>query len=194
MITDIEELENLDASEICPRRLNGKEVLTLQRGENFIFSDADGTAELSGRDYEFREPTLRREQPVRSEDLSGETQGESGESQNQQMMLKPAKTSRRVQLCPFWLKPFFTRNVERMLSSSVPSFFSTRCHIFPSVPLPFFFRPCLSFVCAGFAIVCDVMLRCRQWASITSQRRQNVRRTCTRTSCCQVGHEHLDRK
>ena len=81
MITDIEELENLDASEICPRRLNGKEVLTPQRGENFIFSDADGTAESSGRDYEFREPTPRREQPVRSEDLSGETQGESGESQ-----------------------------------------------------------------------------------------------------------------
>ena len=56
-------------------------MLTPQRGENFIFSDADGTAESSGRDYEFREPTPRREQPVRSEDLSGETQGESGESQ-----------------------------------------------------------------------------------------------------------------
>ena len=35
----------------------------------------------SGRDYEFRVPTQRREQPVRSEDLSGEIQGESGESQ-----------------------------------------------------------------------------------------------------------------
>ena len=32
-------------------------------------------------DYEFREPTERREQPVASEDLSGEFQGESGESQ-----------------------------------------------------------------------------------------------------------------
>ena len=52
--------------------------LSPQRGENFIFSDADGTAELSGRDYEFRQPTPRREQLVRSEDLSGETQGESG--------------------------------------------------------------------------------------------------------------------
>ena len=40
-----------------------------------------GTAKISGRDYEFREPTLRREQLVRSEDLSGEIQGESEESQ-----------------------------------------------------------------------------------------------------------------
>ena len=33
------------------------------------------------RDYEFRVPTLRREQRARSEDLSGEIHGESGESQ-----------------------------------------------------------------------------------------------------------------
>ena len=39
-------------------------------------SCADGTANLSGRYYDFREPTLRREQTVRSEDFSGELQGE----------------------------------------------------------------------------------------------------------------------
>ena len=42
---------------------------------------AHGTAKLSGGDYEFRESTLRREPAVRSEDLNGEIQGESGESQ-----------------------------------------------------------------------------------------------------------------
>ena len=42
---------------------------------------ADGTAKLSGRAFEFREPTPRREQLVRSEDFSWELQGESGESQ-----------------------------------------------------------------------------------------------------------------
>ena len=42
---------------------------------------ADGTAKLSGRDYEFRVPTLRRERAVRSENLSWELQGESGVSQ-----------------------------------------------------------------------------------------------------------------
>ena len=48
---------------------------------NSLFPIADGTAKLSGRDHEFRESTLRWEPTVRSEDLSGEIQGESGESQ-----------------------------------------------------------------------------------------------------------------
>ena len=72
---------------------------------------------------------------------------ESLNRQNQQMTLKPAKTSRRVQLCPFWLKPFFTRNVERMLFSSVPSFAFFFPHVAMFVPsLPLFF-PSLSFLC-----------------------------------------------
>ena len=77
LVADIEELENMDASEIHPRRINAKEVLTPRRREYFIFPIADGSAKLSGRDHEFREPTLRREQPVWSEDLSGELQGET---------------------------------------------------------------------------------------------------------------------
>ena len=40
---------------------------------------ADGTAKLSERDKEFREPTLRQEPTVRSEDFSRELQSESGE-------------------------------------------------------------------------------------------------------------------
>ena len=63
---------------IHPRRINAKEVLRPQRREDFIFPIADGTAKLSGRDHEFREPSLRREQPVGSEDLSGELDGERG--------------------------------------------------------------------------------------------------------------------
>ena len=66
----------MDASEIYPRTISAKEVLTPQRWEEFIFRVADGTAKLSERDHEFREPTLRWEQPVGSEDLSGELQGE----------------------------------------------------------------------------------------------------------------------
>ena len=56
-------------------------MLIRQKGDEFIFPFADGTANVSGRDYEFREPTLSREPTVRSEDLSGEIQGELGESQ-----------------------------------------------------------------------------------------------------------------
>ena len=75
-MADIEELEMVDASEIHPRRINAKEVLTPQKGDKFIFPIADGTPKLLGRDHEFREPTVRQQQPVESEDLSGELQGE----------------------------------------------------------------------------------------------------------------------
>ena len=51
------------------------------KGEDFVFPIIDTTAKLSGRDHEFREPTLRQEQPVGSEDLSGELQGEPEEPQ-----------------------------------------------------------------------------------------------------------------
>ena len=65
MVADMEELENLDASQIHPRRVIATEVPV-----------ADGTAKLFGRDHEFRAPTLRREQPVRSEDLRAEARND----------------------------------------------------------------------------------------------------------------------
>ena len=37
---------------------------------------ADGSATLSGRDYEFQEPTLRQESAVKRENLSGESHGD----------------------------------------------------------------------------------------------------------------------
>ena len=73
----------MDASEIYPRRNSAKEVLTPQRREEFIFTIADGTAKLSGKDNEFREPIPRLEQTVGSEDFSGELQGEPEGPQNQ---------------------------------------------------------------------------------------------------------------
>ena len=76
MVADIEELENLDVSEIHPRRLNAKGVLTPQRGGHFTFPAAGGKEKMFGRDHEFREPTRRREQPVSCEGLREELQGE----------------------------------------------------------------------------------------------------------------------
>ena len=76
LVADIEELKNMDASEIHPRRINAKEVLSSQRSEYFIFPIADGTAKWSGKDHDFRQPTQRLEQTVRSEDFSRELQGE----------------------------------------------------------------------------------------------------------------------
>ena len=43
-----------------PRRIKAKEVSIRQKDGEFILPLADGTATLSGRDYEFRESTLRR--------------------------------------------------------------------------------------------------------------------------------------
>ena len=43
MVANIEELEEMDASELHARRLNGKETSTPMKGENFIFPIADGT-------------------------------------------------------------------------------------------------------------------------------------------------------
>ena len=53
LIAEIEELEKLGASETYPRRLNAKEVLITEKDGNFVFLVADGSAKLSGRDYEF---------------------------------------------------------------------------------------------------------------------------------------------
>ena len=71
----------MDASEIHPRRLNAKDVLIPHTNGEFVFPLADGSAKLSGRDYEFQEPTLRRESTVRRENLSGECHGDREESQ-----------------------------------------------------------------------------------------------------------------
>ena len=51
LLADLEEMDNLDASEIHPRKLNAKDVITTTRGEHFIFPIADGTAKLFGRDH-----------------------------------------------------------------------------------------------------------------------------------------------
>ena len=77
IIADLEDLEKLDASDIDPRRINAREAWISQKGDEFIFLAADATAKLSGRDYEFRQSTLRREQTARREDVSRELQGKS---------------------------------------------------------------------------------------------------------------------
>ena len=48
MVADIEEMEEMDASDLHARRLNAKEVLTPQRSGNFIFPVADGQSKSLG--------------------------------------------------------------------------------------------------------------------------------------------------
>ena len=67
--------------EIYFKILNAQELLITQRDEEFVFPVADGSAKLSGENYEFQEPTLRRESTVRRENLSGESHGDREEFQ-----------------------------------------------------------------------------------------------------------------
>ena len=55
---------------------------------------ADDSAKLSGRDYEFQEPTLIREHTVKRENLSGESHGDREEFQPEET--KMTKESIRV--------------------------------------------------------------------------------------------------
>ena len=58
-----------------------KKVLINHKDGDFVFLVADGSATSSVRDYEFQEPTQIRERTVRTENLSGESQGDRDEFQ-----------------------------------------------------------------------------------------------------------------
>ena len=85
LIPDLEDLEKMDASECILEESASRRGLShesptqnlVKTRDELILPVADGAAKLSGRDSEFREPTLGREQTVRSEDLSGELQDNS---------------------------------------------------------------------------------------------------------------------
>ena len=68
MIADVEELEEMGASELHSRGLNAKEVLTPQRSGNFIFPVEDGTVKICGREQRLRTSTLTRNCPGRGEE------------------------------------------------------------------------------------------------------------------------------
>ena len=78
MIADIEELEEMDASELHARRLNAKEVSTPMKGDNFIFPVADGTVKTPGGDRRLKPSTLIRDRSEREEEqevFRGESDG-----------------------------------------------------------------------------------------------------------------------
>ena len=68
MVTDVEELEEMDVSELHARRLNAKEVLTPQRSGHFIFPVADGTVKIFGEGQRLRTSTLTRDRRERGEE------------------------------------------------------------------------------------------------------------------------------
>ena len=57
MVADVEDLENMDGSEIHTRRLNAKEIL-IRKLREFAFPFADeNTVKLVVRDQRFRQPS-----------------------------------------------------------------------------------------------------------------------------------------
>ena len=86
MNADIEEVEEMDASEIHARRFNAKEVLTPMSGDNFISTAADGTVKISGGDRRLNISTLIPDRPERGDEqevLQGESGGLSSPSPHQ---------------------------------------------------------------------------------------------------------------
>ena len=52
LVANVEELQNLDTSEIYVRRLNAKEVLVSKHRDKFARPCADGTVKLAGKGEE----------------------------------------------------------------------------------------------------------------------------------------------
>ena len=68
MVADIEELEEMHATELHARRLTAKEVLMPQRCGNFIFPVADGRVKIDEREQRLRTSTLTWNRPERGEE------------------------------------------------------------------------------------------------------------------------------
>ena len=78
LVADIEELETMDASEICSKRLNAKEVIFPKENGKINFPVADERIKFVGGDQELRTSTLIRDHPIRAEnqsDFLGESEG-----------------------------------------------------------------------------------------------------------------------
>ena len=77
LVADLEELESMDASEMCSRGLNAEEVIFPKEGE-FIFPIADGRIKTLGGDQDLRTSTSIRQCPIQGEshiDFLGESEG-----------------------------------------------------------------------------------------------------------------------
>ena len=73
-------LEHLTQQKFILEKSMRKKYWWHKKRYEFTSPAADGTTKPSGRDYDFRNPTLREEPTVRREVFSGELRGESGES------------------------------------------------------------------------------------------------------------------
>ena len=90
---DLEDLEKLDASNICPRRINAKEVLISQKDDEFVFPIADEQQNSQGEATNSEYPL-----GVKITVEKFKANRESLNRQNQQMSLKPGAILGRSKL------------------------------------------------------------------------------------------------
>ena len=101
MVADTETFENMDASEIHPRRINAKGVLTPQRREDFIFPTADGYSRIVRKRPRIPRTHSKAGTTCREVNISVETLKANRKGLNQQkqkMTLKPGKASCRFKV------------------------------------------------------------------------------------------------
>ena len=70
LVADVEELEEMDASNIHAERLNAKEVMMPKSGDEIIFPLADGTVKTLGGDQALKSSTLLGTEPTNSRSKS----------------------------------------------------------------------------------------------------------------------------
>ena len=106
-ITEVEEFGNLASLKYFSENWMRRKFWVTQRDEEFVFPAADGSPKISGRNYKFQEPTMRRESVEWRENISGESQGDREEFQpeeskrlrrNQQGFLGSRRSSERISL------------------------------------------------------------------------------------------------
>ena len=126
MVADIEEWEEIDASEIHARRLNAKEVWTPMKGDNFRFPVADGTVKnpwrrstsetihLNPRSPRPRRRTRQSSRRIRTDHLQLYIENHRG------LMVMPEMISGPLQAICHHVEPRVKLNVPREESFLVP--------------------------------------------------------------------------
>ena len=97
LVEDIEELEKMGATKIHLRRINAKTSIDATKERRLYIPNSRWHSKIFRKRPRIPRTTLRREQPVGIEDLSGDLQGEPEGPQptESKMTLKPGETSGR---------------------------------------------------------------------------------------------------
>ena len=101
MVVDLEDLEKMDASDIHAKRLNAKEVITLQNDEKIIFLVADGNSMCTKEESCFEETLSRVTLEHKQYSLNKARLRHNSQQQKSWMSLHDDQTVTDNQLTPY---------------------------------------------------------------------------------------------